>query len=159
MSNVKVAPHDWKWLLVATENKHLEQKSKNRGDCHSWLGLLAVWAPQETDLFSQEDFFFLYSNSLTGSVYPSPALARVGLEALAVYKSGSGCLISWLSLGSQVYRFWEESYSAPLIYLENNPFRLNKNMFLKCGDFKLISCTILMVILGHEKAPRGKIGF
>lgn len=73
---------------MAPENKHLYQKSKNRGDCHSWLGLLAVGAPQETDLFSQEDFF-LYSNSLTGSVYPSPVLARIGLKALAVYKSGS----------------------------------------------------------------------
>lgn len=42
-------------VLVATENKHLEQKIKNRGDCHSLLGPLA----QETDLFSQEEFFFI----------------------------------------------------------------------------------------------------
>lgn len=79
-------------LFVATENRHLENKIKNRGGCHSLLGPSAA-RTQETDLFSEEGFFFIQM-VLQEVPAPPPALARAGLEAPAVYESGSGCLIS-----------------------------------------------------------------
>lgn len=58
-----------------------------------------------------------------------------------------------------MYSFWEESCSAPLICLENNPFRLNRNVVFKCGYFKLVfPAPFSWLKLGHEKAPRGKTG-
>lgn len=79
-------------VLVATENKRLEKEIKNRSDCHSLLGPLVVGA-QETDLFSQEGFFFI--QMLLQEVHsPPPVLARARLEAHTLYKSGSQCLIS-----------------------------------------------------------------
>lgn len=84
---------------------------------------------------------------------PAPPPHLSGLESNAVYKSGSGSLISWLSLGSQVHRIdclWEESCSVQCVF-KTKTFRLSleRNVFSKVYSNM---CTNLY-FLSHQGSP------